>query len=110
MTPYKDTIVTDICTIREFDSNVNEESLVWHRDETKRTVIVMEGEGWLFQRDNELPISIDKGTVIDIPSNEFHRLHKGKTHLKLKILNDWRTIKVAYRKTINRKRMSVLEF
>tara|TARA_X000001382_G_scaffold110847_1_gene87568 strand:- start:118 stop:444 length:327 start_codon:yes stop_codon:yes gene_type:complete len=108
MNPYKDTRVSDICIIREFDTNVSNDELVWHRDEVKRTVIVMEGKGWSFQRDNELPISIGKGTVIDIEKNEFHRLRKGETKLKLKILEF--PNEVALLKTINRQRTSILEF
>ena len=108
MKPYKDRRMSDICIIREFNENVHQDDLVWHRDKCKRTIIVMEGEGWSFQRDNELPISIKTGTVIDIEKNEFHRLHKGHTKLKLKILES--SDKVALLKTINRTRTSILEF
>ena len=107
MNPYKDTRVSDICIIREFDTNVSNDELVWHRDEVKRTVIVMEGKGWSFQRDNELPISIGKGTVFYIEKNEFHRLRKGETKLKLKILEF--SNEVALLKTINRQRTSIIE-
>ena len=72
MTPYKDDIMPG-CIIREFDENVNEESLVWHRDEYSRTVIVMEGEGWRLQLDNKRPMDISKGSVVQIPSNDHYR-------------------------------------
>ena len=41
--------------IREFSKDVNEMDLVWHQDKEDRKIEVLEGKGWKFQKDNELP-------------------------------------------------------
>lgn len=69
--------------IRTFDSNENE--LEWHRDEKDREIEVLEGSGWLFQFDDDLPFFINRRNTVFIPKNVFHRLHKGIGKLTLKI-------------------------
>ena len=83
--PYKDIEVTDKYIIREFNENIDPIELKWHRDLENRTVEVLEGEGWQFQRDNELPVELKEGVRIFIPKLEWHRVIKGKGTLKLKI-------------------------
>ena len=78
--PYIDTNNT-----RTFSKDVDEMSLIWHTDQEDRTVTVLEGEGWQFQRDNELPLVLSEGVRIFIPKDEIHRVIKGSTDLKLKI-------------------------
>jgi len=80
MNPY-----TDKDNIREFSSNVDELDLVWHQDKEDRLVEVLEGEGWKFQRDNNVPVDMKIGDRIFIPEGEIHRIIKGKTNLKIKI-------------------------
>ena len=80
MNPY-----TDKDNIREFSSNVDELDLVWHQDKEDRLVEVLEGEGWKFQRDNNVPVDMKVGDRIFIPEGEIHRIIKGKTNLKIKI-------------------------
>lgn len=75
----------DIDKIRLFSKDVSEEHLVWHRDREDRTVTVLEGEGWMFQRDNELPIRLHEGDTFEISAYEYHRIIKGNTDLKIKI-------------------------
>tara|TARA_R100001509_G_scaffold74565_1_gene41587 strand:+ start:381 stop:629 length:249 start_codon:yes stop_codon:yes gene_type:complete len=80
MNPY-----TDKNNIREFSSNVDELDLVWHQDKEDRLVEVLEGEGWKFQRDNNVPVDMKIGDRIFIPEGEIHRIIKGTTNLKIKI-------------------------
>lgn len=84
--PYKDERLTDNSWIRTFDQTItNSEEYVWHRDEKDRVVTVLEGEGWQFQFDNEIPIRINSGDVIQVPKQVYHRIIVGNTPLKLKI-------------------------
>ena len=71
--------------IRTFSSDLNENELKWHFDEEDRIVICENDTDWLFQFDNELPITINKNEPIFIQKNIFHRIIKGTNNLKLKI-------------------------
>tara|TARA_S200002703_G_scaffold31497_1_gene27556 strand:- start:440 stop:718 length:279 start_codon:yes stop_codon:yes gene_type:complete len=83
--PYKD-ILQENFTIREFDQNIDPIELKWHRDQEDRLIEVLEvGEGWKFQKDNELPIALEKGSVIFINKHHWHRVLKGNKNLKIKI-------------------------
>ena len=72
-------------TTRTFSKDVDEMSLIWHTDQEDRTVTVLEGKGWQFQRDNELPLALTEGVNIFIPKGQIHRIIKGQKDLKLKI-------------------------
>jgi quercetin dioxygenase-like cupin family protein len=85
MIPYTNIEVTDKYIIREFNENIDPIELMWHRDLVSRTVTILEGEGWKFQMDNQLPIKLKKGDIIYIPAYEWHRTIKGNTTLKIKI-------------------------
>jgi len=85
MTPYTDIEITDKYIIREFDENIDPIELMWHRDLEDRTVEVLEGNGWYFQRDNELPLELKEEVNIFIPALEWHRVIKGDDILKIKI-------------------------
>ena len=80
MDPYQDTSNT-----RTFSKDVDPMELVWHQDKEDREIEVLEGEGWMFQRDNELPLELKKGDRIFITELEIHRILKGSTNLKIKI-------------------------
>jgi|TARA_B110000495_G_scaffold147384_1_gene130265 quercetin dioxygenase-like cupin family protein len=71
--------------IREFSKDTNEMDLVWHQDKEDRKIEVLEGKGWKFQKDNELPLELKKGDSIFIAEGEIHRVLKGTTDLKIKI-------------------------
>ena len=81
MNPY-----TDENTTRTFSKDVDVMSLIWHTDQEDRTITVLEGKGWQFQRDNELPLALNEGDNIFIPMGQIHRVIKGSTDLKLKII------------------------
>ena len=81
MNPY-----TDENTTRTFSKDVDKMSLIWHTDQEDRTLTVLEGKGWQLQRDNELPLALNEGDNIFIPMGQIHRVIKGSTDLKLKII------------------------
>lgn len=84
MRPYKE-VLKKSSRIREFKVTTPNKELVWHRDEKDRHVTVLEGEGWEFQLDNELPLALKKRDSIFIPKQTYHRVIKGKTDLLIKI-------------------------
>jgi quercetin dioxygenase-like cupin family protein len=88
--PYTNTPITQTSVIREFSSEVDPMELVWHQDEEDRTIEILEGEGWQLQRDNELPLVLQKGDIIFIPEYQIHRVIKGNTNLKIQITKQWR--------------------
>jgi len=71
--------------IRTFSKGVDEMDLIWHRDDEDRNIEVLEGKGWFFQRDNELPLELKEGDRIFIPRHQVHRVIKGETDLKISI-------------------------
>jgi hypothetical protein len=71
--------------IREFDTNISTDELVWHMDKNNRIVEVISGKGWKFQMDNHLPIELKEGMKLEIPKETFHRIGKGDTKLVIKI-------------------------
>ena len=71
--------------IREFDGDISDDSLVWHRDEKDRLVIPIHCEGWMFQMDNEAPFEMRSGHPIKIKAETYHRIIKGSGKLVLKI-------------------------
>ena len=81
---YIDEQVGDVI-YRTFDENVSEIELVWHRDHEARTVTVIEGTGWKFQYDNQLPVELKEGDIFSIEAMRYHRILKGDTGLVLKI-------------------------
>ncbi len=63
-------------TTRTFEGNVDPQSLQWHRDEEDREVLVVQGSGWYYQRDNELPVPLTPGVTLNIPEGCWHRLYR----------------------------------
>ena len=78
---------TDNSNIRTFSKDVNTMDLIWHMDDEDRNIEVLEGKGWKFQRDDELPLELTEGIRIFIPRHQVHRVIKGETDLK-KSIND----------------------
>ena len=76
---------TDNSNIRTFSKDVNTMDLIWHMDDEDRNIEVLEGKGWKFQRDDELPLELVEGIRIFIPRHQVHRVIKGTTDLKIQI-------------------------
>jgi hypothetical protein len=84
MRPYINIETTDNYIIREFSQDTDELDLIWHMDDEDRTIIAIEETDWMFQFDDELPISLN--SPISIPRHKVHRVIKGSGDLKLKII------------------------
>ena len=83
MRPYINIETTDNYIIREFSQDIDELDLIWHMDDEDRTIIAVEETDWLFQFDDELPLSLN--SPIFIPQHKIHRVIKGTNNLKIKI-------------------------
>jgi len=83
--PYSHVQLTHHEFERTFDVNVPEHELVWHRDHNTRSITVVEGEGWQFQFDNQLPRLLKVGDQFEVCGGVYHRLIKGDSDLKLRI-------------------------
>lgn len=83
--PYSDSKLSDTHFIRNFDIDVEDEELIWHRDRKDREILVIKGEGWKLQFDNELPKALQEGERYFIKAETYHRILKGSTSLTLEI-------------------------
>lgn len=84
--PYIDEKISDGKWIRTFDPSVSEsEEYVWHRDYEDRVFTVIDGEGWQFQFDNELPFFINKRDRIHVPKMAYHRIIPSNSKLRIQI-------------------------
>ena len=81
--PFEEQQVSTNKFIREFSADVDEIELKWHTDREDRVVSVIEGNGWKFQFDEELPFEIIDGIEISILKGDLHRVIKGKGPLKI---------------------------
>jgi len=73
-------------TIRKFYRILNRKSLVWHKDREERKIVIIRGQGWRLQMNNNFPFLLEEGCEYFIPKMVYHRLIKGKTNLTIKIL------------------------
>lgn len=81
--PYKETALGNNQYIREFSADAYTDELEWHLDKEDRIVEVIEGGGWQFQLDNELPVPLaDK---VFVPKETYHRVLKGDGKLVIKL-------------------------
>ena len=85
MTPYTDINRSDLEISRIFDSKIESEDLMWHRDLEDRILYPVGETDWMIQMDNELPIELKKGDEIFIPKYTYHRVFKGRTPLVIEI-------------------------
>ena len=83
--PYTEFTLGNGDRLRVFKPEVEDEELVWHRDEENRKVLVMESGGWKLQMDNEEPVTLVKDRTYDIPKMVYHRIIKGEYELVLRI-------------------------
>ena len=88
MRPYCERILSENVSLRGFSEQIDPDRLTWHRDEENRIIIVVEGNGWMFQRDNELPFLMKEGDQIAINAGEYHRIIKGDDDLIVTIIKE----------------------
>jgi hypothetical protein len=81
--PFNEEIINSSESIRTFKSDIEEESLMWHRDYEDRIIESIGETDWGFQLDNELPKKIS-GSIF-IPAGVYHRLIMGTGDLKIKL-------------------------
>lgn len=74
--PYKEDLLYENIFIRKFPIDVETDELKWHWDNEDRTFEIISGEGWLFQKDNQLPFPLIKGESVNINKNVYHRIIK----------------------------------
>jgi len=86
--PFEEQQVDSQLFIREFSADVDEMELIWHTDREDRVVSVIEGNGWKFQFDEQLPFEMIDDIDIVIPKGIIHRVIKGKGLLKIKVFKD----------------------
>lgn len=82
---YRDKAIGPNLRGRTISESRASEELTWHRDPNHRIVLVLEGSGWSFQRDDQIPFSISPGDMIKIRAGEWHRVIPGRGDLKLMI-------------------------
>lgn len=71
--------------IRIFSKDVETDELKWHFDNENRRVTVLEGNDWMFQMDDDLPVTLKVGDIIEIPKGIYHRIKRGSDDLKIKV-------------------------
>ena len=69
--------------LREFQETIESDELIWHLDREDRKVTVLEGESWMLQMDNQLPVLLESGRIYHIPAYTYHRVIKGSGNLKV---------------------------
>ena len=57
--PFEEEQINENTFIRTFSADVDEMELIWHEDRENRVIKVLEGNGWKFQFDEELPIEMN---------------------------------------------------
>jgi len=67
-------------------TSIDHTELSWHTDSTTRFMQVLEGVGWKFQFKDEPAREVGPGTSIHINKNSIHKLIKGSTDLKVRIV------------------------
>ena len=83
--PFEEEKIDKYNFIRTFPADVDEMDLIWHADKENRIITVIEGNGWKFQFDEELPIEMTKGKSISILKVIIHRVIKGNGPLVIKL-------------------------
>ena len=83
--PFEEEKIDQYNFIRTFPADVDEMDLIWHADKENRIITVLEGNGWKFQFDEELPVEMTEGKSISILKGKLHRVIKGEGPLKIKL-------------------------
>lgn len=74
--------------IRKFNITNSDDDLVWHRDKRDRLIRVIDGGGWEFQHDNQLPFVMEDGMEFYVKRETFHRVIKGVGDLIIEIIEE----------------------
>ena len=83
--PFEEEQISDNIFIRTFSIDVDEMDLIWHTDKENRFIKVLEGNGWQFQYDEELPFEMTDGLGFPVMKGQIHRVIKGLGPLKIEL-------------------------
>ncbi len=83
--PFEEEKIKDNIFIRTFSVDVDEMDLIWHTDKENRFIKVLEGNGWQFQYDEELPFEMTDGLGFPVMKGQIHRIIKGVGPLKIEL-------------------------
>jgi len=83
--PFEEEQISDNIFIRTFSTDVDEMDLIWHTDKENRFIRVLEGNGWQFQYDEELPFEMTDGLGFPVMKGQIHRVIKGLGPLKIEL-------------------------
>ena len=83
--PFKEEKIKDNIFVRTFSADVDEMDLIWHTDKENRFIKVLEGNGWQFQYDEELPFEMTDGLGFPVMKGQIHRVIKGLGPLKIEL-------------------------
>ncbi len=83
--PFEEEQISNNIFIRTFSTDVDEMDLIWHTDKENRFIKVLEGNGWQFQYDEELPFEMTDGLGFPIMKGQIHRVIKGLGPLKIEL-------------------------
>jgi len=83
--PFEEEKIKDNIFIRTFSVDVDEMDLIWHTDKENRFIKVLEGNGWQFQYDEELPFEMTNGLGFPVMKGQIHRVIKGVGPLKIEL-------------------------
>ena len=83
--PFEEEKIKDNIFVRTFSADVDEMDLIWHTDKENRFIKVLEGNGWKFQYDEELPFEMTDGLGFPVMKGQIHRVIKGLGPLKIEL-------------------------
>jgi len=83
--PFEEEQINDNIFVRTFSADVDEMDLIWHTDKENRFIKVLEGNGWQFQYDEDLPFEMTDGLGFPIMKGQIHRVIKGLGPLKIEL-------------------------
>ena len=84
--PYNEVSNGNNTYIREFSRDTDSSEFIWHRDKEDREVMLVEGDGWYIQMENELPRLMQKESLFKIPKEIWHRIiNKNGTKLIINV-------------------------
>jgi len=83
--PFEEEQINDNIFVRTFSADVDEMDLIWHTDKENRFIKVLEGNGWQFQYDEDLPFEMTDGLGFPVMKGQIHRVIKGVGPLKIEL-------------------------
>ena len=83
--PFEEEQISDNIFVRTFSADIDEMDLIWHTDKENRFIKVLEGNGWKFQYDEELPFEMTDGLGFPVMKGQLHRVIKGMGPLKIEL-------------------------